>query len=349
MRVTAPFDPLPEPMLAKAVPTSPTRQRRGRAALRAEVGRLPRHRHLRRRRVEIGSRGSKTLTRYFPELVEAFRAQLPGRAFSTARSSCAPAPGTSGSTGRRCRSASTRRQPASRSSRRDAGRVRRVRPARRRDARLPRRARSPTTRRARRRWRRLRAPLLLTADARRMRRWPVAGSSSSRVPDSTASSRSRSTPAYAPGKRIMLKIKHHRTADVVAARLPRPQERARASVRCCSGCTTTRASCSNVGGVSRLQRRAPRCDSSTSSSRSSRATRTGTRSTGETERSRFSSAKDMSFVKLRPERVLEVRYDQMEGERFRHTVQFERWRPDREPRSCTFDQLEARRTTCATC
>ena len=43
---------------------------------------------------------------------------------------------------------------------------------------------------------------------------------------------------------------------------------------------------------------------------------------------------------LRPERVVEVRYDYMEGIRFRHTAQFERWRPDREPRSCTYAQLE---------
>lgn len=50
--------------------------------------------------------------------------------------------------------------------------------------------------------------------------------------------------------------------------------------------------------------------------------------------------KDMSFVKLRPERVLEVRYDQMEGHRFRHVAQFERWRPDRDPESCTYDQLD---------
>ena len=48
----------------------------------------------------------------------------------------------------------------------------------------------------------------------------------------------------------------------------------------------------------------------------------------------------MSFVQLRPERVLEVRYDQMEAGRFRHTVQFERWRPDRDPASCTYDQLD---------
>jgi ATP-dependent DNA ligase len=61
---------------------------------------------------------------------------------------------------------------------------------------------------------------------------------------------------------------------------------------------------------------------------------------GETDRSRFSGSKDVSFVKLEPSRVLEVRYDQMEGMRFRHTVQFDRWRPDRDPRSCTFEQLE---------
>src|SRR5690606_26781588 len=62
--------------------------------------------------------------------------------------------------------------------------------------------------------------------------------------------------------------------------------------------------------------------------------------TGATDKSRFSGDRDVTFVRLRPERVLEVRYDQLEGMRFRHTVQFERWRPDREPRSCTFDQLE---------
>jgi ATP-dependent DNA ligase len=61
---------------------------------------------------------------------------------------------------------------------------------------------------------------------------------------------------------------------------------------------------------------------------------------------RWNSGKDMSFEPLRPEWVLEVAYDQMEGHRFRHTAQFRHWRPDREPRSCTFDQLE-RPITCA--
>ena len=57
--------------------------------------------------------------------------------------------------------------------------------------------------------------------------------------------------------------------------------------------------------------------------------------------SRWNPDKDLSFVPLRPERVVEVRYDHMEGSRFRHPPQFVRWRPDREPESCGYAQLEA--------
>jgi ATP-dependent DNA ligase len=56
--------------------------------------------------------------------------------------------------------------------------------------------------------------------------------------------------------------------------------------------------------------------------------------------SRWSAGKDLSFTPLRPERVLEVGYDHMEGRRFRHTAQFKRWRPDRDPESCGYEQLE---------
>jgi ATP-dependent DNA ligase len=66
----------------------------------------------------------------------------------------------------------------------------------------------------------------------------------------------------------------------------------------------------------------------------------GERTPRKNEASRWNGGKDLSFTPLRPERVVEVRYDYMEGERFRHTAQFERWRPDREPRSCTYAQLE---------
>lgn len=60
--------------------------------------------------------------------------------------------------------------------------------------------------------------------------------------------------------------------------------------------------------------------------------------------SRWTGTKDLSFVPLRPERVAEVGYEHMEGRgdsaRFRHTAQFKRWREDREPESCSYDQLE---------
>lgn len=55
--------------------------------------------------------------------------------------------------------------------------------------------------------------------------------------------------------------------------------------------------------------------------------------------SRWSGKKDLSFTPIKPAIVCEVRYDQLEGERFRHTTTFLRWRPDREASSCTFDQL----------
>jgi len=56
--------------------------------------------------------------------------------------------------------------------------------------------------------------------------------------------------------------------------------------------------------------------------------------------SRWNPGKDLSFVPLRPERVVEVRYDYLEGARFRHPPQFVRWRPDRDPESCGYAQLD---------
>jgi ATP-dependent DNA ligase len=56
--------------------------------------------------------------------------------------------------------------------------------------------------------------------------------------------------------------------------------------------------------------------------------------------SRWNASKDLSWVPLRPDLVVEVKYDAMEGSRFRHTAHFKRWRPDREPQSCTYDQLD---------
>jgi ATP-dependent DNA ligase len=65
-----------------------------------------------------------------------------------------------------------------------------------------------------------------------------------------------------------------------------------------------------------------------------------TRNPRSSQGSRWNTSKDLSFIPLRPELVVEVRYEHMEGDRFRHTAQFNRWRPDRDPHSCTYEQLE---------
>jgi ATP-dependent DNA ligase len=57
--------------------------------------------------------------------------------------------------------------------------------------------------------------------------------------------------------------------------------------------------------------------------------------------SRWNARKDLTFEPLAPALVVEVAYDYMEGRRFRHTAQFRRWRPDRDPASCTYEQLES--------
>jgi ATP-dependent DNA ligase len=56
--------------------------------------------------------------------------------------------------------------------------------------------------------------------------------------------------------------------------------------------------------------------------------------------SRWSAGKDLAWVALRPERVCEVRYDHLQGDRFRHATTFLRWRPDKPPEACRYDQLE---------
>lgn len=143
---------------------------------------------------------------------------------------------------------------------------------------------------------------------------------------------------YAPGKRTMFKVKHARTADVVLL----GYRRHKSGIGVGSlllGLYDDRGELRNVGGASAFTdtRRRELVDELAPLVVTDAD---GAAVTGATERSRFSASKDTSFVRLRPERVLEVRYDQLEGDRFRHTVQFDRWRPDREPRSCTFAQLE---------
>jgi len=143
---------------------------------------------------------------------------------------------------------------------------------------------------------------------------------------------------YEPGKRSMLKIKHSRTADAVLLGY-RIHKSGQGVGSLLLGLYSDDGQLFGVGGISAftnvrrlelIDELAPWVvlDSE------------GAAVTGEGERSRFSSSKDISFVKLRPERVVEVKFDQLEGSRFRHSVGFLRWRPDRDPRSCTLDQVD---------
>nr|WP_165143086.1 ATP-dependent DNA ligase [Microbacterium endophyticum] len=143
---------------------------------------------------------------------------------------------------------------------------------------------------------------------------------------------------YSPGKRTMMKIKHTRTADVVAVGY-RIHKSGRGLGSLLVGLYDADGQMRNVGGVSAFSNER-RLELITELAPYVERDVAGNPTSGETERSRFTGSKDVSFVPLRPERVLEVRYDQLEGARFRHTVQFDRWRPDRDPRSCTFSQLE---------
>ncbi|MEZ3159279.1 ATP-dependent DNA ligase [Microbacterium sp. BWT-B31] len=144
---------------------------------------------------------------------------------------------------------------------------------------------------------------------------------------------------YAPNKRTMFKIKHARTADVVAMgyRLHRSGQGVGSLL---VGLYSQDGKLYPVGGVAAWsnERRLGLIDELAALVERDES---GEALRGEGEKSRFQAGRaDSSFVPLRPERVLEVRYDQLEGWRFRHTVQFERWRPDRDPRSCSYDQLE---------
>lgn len=144
--------------------------------------------------------------------------------------------------------------------------------------------------------------------------------------------------AYAPGKRTMLKVKHARTADVVAMGY-RIHTSGTGVGSVLLGLHDADGVLRQVGGVSAFPT-VMRGQLATEFEPLLERDSAGEPVREAGEKNRFNSAKDTSWLRLRPERVLEVRYDQMEGDRFRHTVQFARWRPDRDARSCGFEQLE---------
>lgn len=148
---------------------------------------------------------------------------------------------------------------------------------------------------------------------------------------------------YHPGERAMLKVKHFRTAECVVGGI-RPYKGHDDAVGALllglfddvgllhyvgstsSFATTLRHDIFEI--LRPLQR----------TSHTWLTPREGQRVPGNI--SRWTGKKDLGFIPIDPQVVCEVRYDQLEGERFRHTSSFLRWRPDREASSCTFAQLE---------
>jgi ATP-dependent DNA ligase len=155
--------------------------------------------------------------------------------------------------------------------------------------------------------------------------------------------------AYQPDKRVMLKIKHDRTADCVVAgyRTHKSSEDAIGSLLLgLHNADGKLASVGVIGAFPMAVRRdlfkelQPLVTTFDDHPWNRAEHEAGERTPRKGMNSRWNADKDLSFTPLRPERVVEVRYDHMEGVRFRHTAQFVRWRPDRTPQSCTYEQLE---------
>ena len=154
---------------------------------------------------------------------------------------------------------------------------------------------------------------------------------------------------YQPDKRVMFKVKHERTADCVVAgyRLHKGASDAVGSLLL--GLYDDHGDLANIGVIGAFPmatRRTlftelqPLVTSFEGHPWDWDRQEEGLRTPRKAEDSRWAAGKDLTFVPLRPDRVVEIRYDHMEGTRLRHTGQFVRWRPDRDPGSCTFDQLD---------
>lgn len=157
--------------------------------------------------------------------------------------------------------------------------------------------------------------------------------------------------SYVPGKRQMFKIKQQRTADCVVAGFRWYKDTNDAVGSLLLGLYDDAGTLHHVGVTSSFtmaRRRALaqeleplRTDAMQEHPwkawADAHAHATGRMPGGQ---SRWSAGKDLSWEPLRIERVVEVKYDHLQGDRFRHATTFLRWRPDREPRDCRYDQLE---------
>ncbi len=158
------------------------------------------------------------------------------------------------------------------------------------------------------------------------------------------------TGTYLPGKRAMIKVKHERTADCVVAGF-RWHKRGRDMVgSLLLGLYDDRGVLQHVGVTSSFTTAMRRQLVKELAPLRAEAVRDHpwrgwAGATAESNRmpgaqSRWSAGKDLSWEPLRIERVCEVKYDHMQGNRFRHAAFFLRWRPDKRPQDCRYDQLE---------
>jgi len=152
---------------------------------------------------------------------------------------------------------------------------------------------------------------------------------------------------YSPGKRTLVKVKHQRTADCVVAGY-REHKSGPVVGSLLLGLFDDAGHLQHVGVCSSftaarrkelVEELAPLViDIDDHPWKPDAADESGVRRPGMVNR--WNAKKNMSYVPLRPERVVEVAYDQLQGDRFRHNPRFARWRPDRLPESCTFEQLD---------
>jgi ATP-dependent DNA ligase len=155
---------------------------------------------------------------------------------------------------------------------------------------------------------------------------------------------------YQPGRRAMIKIKHIRTADCVVAGFRWHKSGQDAVGSLLLGLYDRKGQLQHVGVTSAFTMATRKALAKELEPLRKRAMdahpwREWASAAGELSRmpggqSRWSAGKDLSWEPLRIERVCEVKYDHLQGDRFRHATIFLRWRPDKQPRDCTYDQLE---------
>ena len=148
---------------------------------------------------------------------------------------------------------------------------------------------------------------------------------------------------YLPGKRAMIKVKHARTAECVVAGFRWHKSGKDAVGSLLLGLYDDQGVLQHVGVTSSFTMAMRKQLVKELAPLRMEVEEHPWKHHGIEAQSRWSAGKDLSWEPLRIERVCEVKYDHMQGDRFRHAALFLRWRPDKQPRDCRYDQLEVTR------